>query len=281
MKLLVVTPTLGQSPWLAETVASVAAVPADCRHVLVAPAEKTAALAARFPRLQVVPEPAPSRGMYAAINAGLAAAREWDAFTYLNDDDLLLPRFAALAQKAETTVRRRAPLLLYGRVRLIDAHGRRLGVIPVSPRPALNRALYAQRIEPIFQHGTLVTRTAFEQHGGFDESFRFCGDSEYLARLCVAAVPTIRVAGTVAVFRLRQGQLTKNRAALLAERRRVDEKLGLLAPASVWQRYRARWLFRLANLPAYAERLLRHGWLSFDQVLERAGGDSDGSSPQS
>ena len=47
--------------------------------------------------------------------------------------------------------------------------------------------------------------------GGFDESFRFCGDTEYMARACVAGLPfrcaTLR---NVAAFRLRAGQLTKN-----------------------------------------------------------------------
>jgi Ca2+-binding RTX toxin-like protein len=69
MKLLVVTPTLGESPWLEETISSVAAVAGAPEHVLVAPADKVAALARRYPRVAVVAEP--GGGMYAAINAGL------------------------------------------------------------------------------------------------------------------------------------------------------------------------------------------------------------------
>jgi hypothetical protein len=40
----------------------------------------------------------------------------------------------------------------------------------------LGRALYAERLEPFYQHGTIITRAAWEQHGSFDETFRFCGD---------------------------------------------------------------------------------------------------------
>jgi hypothetical protein len=57
---------------------------------------------------------------------------------------------------------------------------------------------------------------------------------------------------------------------MIAERRRVDEKLGLLSGPSRIHRFFARWAFRLANAPAYAERIARHGFISFDQLLERA-----------
>lgn len=264
MRLLVLTPTLGASPWLAATVESVAALPLPVRHVLVAPANTVTDLRARFPHAGIVAEE--GGGMYAALNTGLAAT-PWDAFTYLNDDDLLLPGFVRVASALAAG---RAGLV-YGGVRLIDREGRRLGSIPVSSFPAHNRALYALRLEPVYQHGTLVTRDAWQQFGGFDPSFRFCGDSEFLARLCVAGVPARHVPGEVAAFRLRPGQLTKNRGAMEAERQRVDEKLGLRLPPASPGALRARLVFRLANLPVYAERVIRHGFVSFDELLVRAG----------
>lgn len=267
MKTLIITPTLGDSLWLAETVASVATLPLAHDHVLVAPAAVVATLSARFPATTVVAEP--GGGMYAAINAGLASARDWDAFTYINDDDLLLPGFSAgVAALAE---RPGQPLLAYGRVRLIDGQGSRLGAIPVSPAPGFNRDLYAQRIEPVYQHGTLVSRAAWGQHGGFDPAYRFCGDSEFLARLCGRGVPAVRVGGEVAAFRLRRGQLTKNRPAMLEERARVDEQLGLVAAKLTARHHWAKLVFRAANLPVYVGRIFRHGFVSFDELLERAG----------
>lgn len=267
MKILVVTPTLGESPWLAGTVASVAGLPLPCEHVLVAPASAVPALAACHAGAMVVVEP--GGGMYAAINAGLAAVRDWDAFTYINDDDLLLPGFAAAAEAVAGSPRQ--ALLAYGRVRLIDDAGRRLGAVPVSPWPRLNRDLYAQRLEPVYQHGTLVSRAAWEQVGGFDPAFRYCGDSEFLARLCVHGVPAVRVSGEVAAFRLRSGQLTKNRPAMMEERTRVDRKLALLAPRRTGRHHWARLVFRVANLPVYAGRVARHGFITFDDLLERRG----------
>lgn len=270
MKTIVVTPTLGASPWLAETVASVAALSLDAMHVLVAPSAAVGALEKKYPRTVVVAEPVEGRGMYAAINSGAAAVGDWDALTYLNDDDLLLPRFVDVARSASDAGGRAR--LVYGGVKLIDAAGRRLGAIPVSRFPTMNRALYAQRLEPVFQHGTMVTRAAWEQLGGFDETLRFCGDSDLLARACVNGLPTMWVAGqAVAAFRLRAGQLTKNRAAMEDERARVDLKLGLRAKQRTLRHRWARLVFRLTNLPIYAERVARHGFVTFDELLGRAG----------
>jgi hypothetical protein len=87
----------------------------------------------------------------------------------------------------------------------------------------------------------------------------------------VTGVPFVRAGGRdVAAFRLHGGQLTKNRAAMIAERARVDEKLHLLAPQLAWRHRWARVIFRAANLPIYVERVARHGWVSFDELLARA-----------
>lgn len=269
MRTLVVTPTLGESPWLTVCVDSVALLPPECRHVLVTAAARVDELQRRFPHTRVVVEPPGGRGMYAALNSGVTAADEWDAFTYLNDDDLLLPGISAAVRRLDPHAG--APMIAYGRVDLVGADGRRLGAIPVSPWPALNRELYRRRIEPVYQHGTLITRRAWLQLGGFDERLRFCGDSELLARACVQRIPFLRVPGApVAAFRLRAGQLTKNRPAMQAERARVDEQLGLLRGPSRGGGW-AKVLFRLANLPVYAGRVARHGFIAFDELLERGG----------
>lgn len=271
-RVLVVTPTLGDSRWLPETMASVAALSASAEtvHVLVTPAHAVARLKADFPRVVVVEEPA-GGGMYAAINAGVAAVRgHWDVVTYLNDDDILLPRFAVVARAATSHGGR--PALAYGGVRLIGADDQRLGAIPISHFPSQNRALYAQRLEPVYQHGIAVNRAAWERLQGFDAAFRLCGDSEFLARACVSGLHLVCASHrAVAAFRLRAGQLTKSRPAMEAERRRVDEKLALLAGPSSLARAWARGVFRVTNLPIYAERILRHGFLSFDELLRRGG----------
>ncbi len=263
LELLVVTPTLGRSPWLHETVESVAGLPLRCTHVLVAPEGLRTELARRFPQATVVAEP--GGGMYAAINAGLTANDRWQAFTYINDDDYLLPTFARLAARVRTD---RAEVV-YGGVRLIRTNGRRAGAIPISSTPSLNRRLYAQRIDPVYQHGTIVTRAVVAQIGGFDETLRFCGDSEFLARACVAKVPFVcATRREVAAFRLRAGQLTKNLPDMLAEHHRLHDKLQLPQPMT-WRHRWARLVFRATNGPIYLERIARHGFIGFGEVLAR------------
>jgi glycosyltransferase involved in cell wall biosynthesis len=262
--ILVVTPTLGDSPWLDDTVASVANQSHRCRHVLVCPAAKVDELAQRFPAVEVYAEP--GGGMYAAINAGLAAAGAWGAFTYINDDDLLLPDFSRVAAAAQTT----AEALFYGGVRLINTHGKRIGAIPISRLSGSNRLLYAQRVEPVYQHGTIATRAVYDRIGGFDASFRFCGDSEFLARCCVSKIPCRRVGwGVIAAFRLRAGQLTKNLPVMLEEHHRLYNKLKLPAARLTWRHRWARFVFYLGNAGVYVERIWRYGFIGFGEVLAR------------
>ncbi len=264
-RILVITPTLGSSPWLAETVASVAQLGLAGEHMLVAPAGAVAELAARFPRTRVMAEP--GGGMYAAINAGLRATEAWDAFTYINDDDRLLPGFARVVAALGGTAE---PRVIYGGVRLIDKNGRRLGTIPISPVPALNRLLYAQRIEPVYQHGTLVSRAVVERGGGYDESFKYCGDSEFLGRACLAGVKFVHATwGLVAAFRLRAGQLTKHLDAMKAERTRMEQKIPLRAARLGVKHLAAKMVFRAANVPVYVERIARFGFIGFGEVLAR------------
>ena len=264
LQLLVVTPTLGQSPWLEETVQSVATLAFPCAHVLVAPGDAVAGLAARFPRVRVVAEP--GGGMYAAINAGLAAVDGWRACTYINDDDLLLSRMADVMKHARVAEAR----VVYGGVRLINTHGKRIGGIPISPVPSLNRMLYAQRTEPVYQHGTVITRAVVERLGPFDASLRFCGDSEFLARACVAKIPFVcATKNVVAAFRLRAGQLTKNLPVMLAEHHIVYNKHRLPAERITAAHRWARFVFRLANVPVYAERIARYGFIGFGEQLAR------------
>ncbi|MCW5549967.1 MAG: hypothetical protein KIT44_13470 [Opitutaceae bacterium] len=260
-----ITPTLGTSPWLDATIASVASLPAISRHVLVCPAIKLAELRRRFPGALVVPET--GGGMYAAINAGLAAlADNWTAFTYINDDDLLLPEFAEVARRV---VRMRGAGMVYGRVVLISGKGNRLGGIPVSWFPTHNRALYAARIEPVYQHGTAINRAAWLKVGTFDPVLRYCGDTDYLARLCLQNVTAECVRANVAAFRLHAAQLTKQAGAMAAERQKVDENLGLLSGVHPCARFMARLVFRGTNFPLYLERIVRHGPITFGELLAR------------
>ena len=100
--LLLLTPTLGTSPYLDASVASVAGLGLSVHHLLVCPAGQTGVLGQRFPGRTVVADAGREGGLYGALNAGLAAADalglSWEWFTSLNDDVLLSPGFAELVR---------------------------------------------------------------------------------------------------------------------------------------------------------------------------------------
>src|SRR6478735_8311934 len=131
--LLVVTPTLGDSIYLDATVRSVLEQPFPITHVLAVPAQRVVDLQARYPHARVVPDAGRAGAIYGALNAALDQAPEgWDWFTYINDDDLLLPGFATAAARHFAAGARAAPVA-YGDVELIDGTGRRVGVSTVTP----------------------------------------------------------------------------------------------------------------------------------------------------
>ena len=78
MKLLVLTPTLGTSSYLGETLRSVAGLGAAVRHVLVCPPVMQDELRRRAPSAEIIADT--GAGVYAALNRGLQVGGEWDAF---------------------------------------------------------------------------------------------------------------------------------------------------------------------------------------------------------
>src|SRR5262249_39963819 len=144
-RLLVVTPTLGASPWLDETVASVTKLPLHVTHILAAPAARHAALTARFPQAEIVRDAGKPGGIYGALNAALLHANDdWDWFTYINDDDALLPGCGAMFWHHHHAASGEA--VIYGDVELVDEGGRALSRVTTERDPAWIPALLQQGI---------------------------------------------------------------------------------------------------------------------------------------
>ena len=259
--LLVITPTLGRSRWLDETMASVAGLPFACRHVLVCPAEARAGLEKSFPRTHVVTQP--GSGLYAAINAGLAAAADWDAFTWLNDDDVLC---AAGTTTAVHRLREDDQVgVVYGRVSLMDAEGAPQGWLPVAHRPADLAGLLARGIVPLAQPGTWLRASLVASLRGLDESYRLAGDLDLFSRALAAGVQFDYVPAEVARFRLHAGQLSRSEAIGDAEKARALAPWGN-TPAPLGAVVR----FRRDNLPVYLDRIRRHGFVSMRSLYRGA-----------
>ncbi len=260
MKLLVITPTLGDSPFLRASVDS--ALPlrgsAEVRHILAAPAAAVERLAALYPACEVIADAGREGGMYGAINRALFAGSDWDWFTYINDDDLLMPGVARVA--AAHCDPARSGAVAYGDVRNVREDNTSLGLQTVERSPRYFRALLLQRIAVFTQQGALVSREVAARLGGFSPALRLCGDLDFWVRAIAAGVEFRYYPEEVARFRMRSGQLSADTQLLLEEWGAVVRILEAERPPPARMRW-ARWRFRMMNASRYLERIRAAGWV--------------------
>lgn len=268
--LLVITPTLGSSMHLDETVATVSALPIRHKHVLVAPHKAIQRLGSYSQRCELLCESEGTKGMYAAINSALEESGvDWTHFTYVNDDDVLYANRvkhwnAALGSDP------RVPQIWYGSVDLIDERSRLLGRYGVSKLPGLNPYLWRSGKVPCTQHGMVISRAAYERCGGFDASLRYVGDMAYILKLQRLGCLFHYTGASMAAFRVRRGQLSANTAAMEDETRRVRREYGLPYPVSHLHKALGLALLLSMNPLVYLNHVRRNGWISRDQLLHAA-----------
>ncbi len=269
--LLVVTPTLGESPWLSRTVESVAHYAgANTRHILVAPESRADELHARFPHCIIVADRV-RRGVYPAINQGIAAAlaESWEYFTWLNDDDAFAPGFSRHLARA-LLCDPEENIWFYGGVRLRGPSDENLGHLPIARFTNDIVPLAEAGINPLNQQGMLVPRPALMQLGNIREDLRICGDVDFWLRGLRDGARFRLTGATVAEFRLRKGQISGD---VEAHRREFARAVaGVFAGRSgPLRRALARTRFRAGNAFVYLERIRRCGWRGgFDMLADPA-----------
>jgi GT2 family glycosyltransferase len=262
-----VTPTLGTSPWLAETVASVAARRLDVTHVLAAPLSAQRQLKEQFPHTHVVPDAGKTGGIYGALNAALTQTPPaWDWFTYINDDDALLPAFRDVFHRH---IRSTAPApVVYGDVALVAENGGEISRITTEPDPAWIPALLQQGISPLMQQGMLFARSTVLRLRGFDLRYRLCADLDFWLRAYAAGEQFRYYPVRVAQFRLRSGQLSGNTTLTEREQDEIVQR-HLPEPVSALRKRWARWRYRACNFPRYLARARTHGLSRSYELLQR------------
>jgi GT2 family glycosyltransferase len=265
-RILVVTPTLGESVFLDKTVDSVATQLLDILHVISAPAGKQQALQRRFPHARVVPDGGKKGGIYGALNAALKHIPDgWDWFTYINDDDLLLPGFSEAFYKHMRSAATEP--VIYGDVGLIDENGRNISLVTTERDPAWIPALLQQGISPLMQQGMLFRRNIVRRLKGFDPRYRLCADLDFWLRAYAAGAKFRYYPKRVAQFRLRSGQLSGNTDTTRHEQDEIVKR-HLPVPVAPWNSRFARWRYRACNLPRYLERTRTRGFRTSYQLLE-------------
>ena len=264
-RLLVVTPTLGNSEFLDRSIESVMSLGLDIVHVLSVPEGKRTELQARYPHAIVVNDAGKRQGLYGALNSALKSCPEpWDWFTYINDDDRLLPGFADAFDKHVSATRPEP--VMYGNVDLIDETDRVIASITSESNPAWIPALLQQGISPLSQQGNTFSREAVQKVRGFDPGYRLCGDLDFWVRVYAHGFSFKHYKMRVGQFRLRKGQLSSNTRLTLCEQAEIV-RLNFPLVVSPIKRQIAKLRYRVNNLPKYIMRLRVQGFKTSHQML--------------
>jgi hypothetical protein len=266
VQLLVITPTLGQSPHLSETVGCINRLDLSIQHIISCPRTKVVELGARFPRSHVVADRGREAGLYGAINAGLAAAQKrWDFFTYLNDDDCFGMHFAAMFKRHATAENLRT--VGFGCIWNIDKAGRKVTGMTVGPYPQQYPALLQMGISPTGQQGMVFGREVVEAIGAYSTQYKICGDLDYWCRAMAAGFRFIFYPLEAGRFRLQAGQISGDVRTLRDELQRIT-RIHFPKEIPVLQKKLAKATYRLYNAPRYFQRIARLGLKNSYQLLE-------------
>lgn len=206
-----VTPTLNQAPFLEHTLRSVRAQTyPNVEHIVVDGGSTDGTLdilrregeghgEGQGAALRWVTEP--DRGMYDAVNKGMALARG-DVLAYLNSDDAYLPWAIEAVMKVFES-RPRVDLVFGDGIKVDEETGvQRLRLFPPFDRVSL--AYY----ESIMQPAVFWRRGLFDRIGGFDEQMRFVADLDYWLRAAAAGARIAHVDEVLAVERIHAGRLS-------------------------------------------------------------------------
>jgi len=177
----VITPSYNQGRYIRETIESILRQDyPQLEHIVIdgGSTDETLAILRHYaqtdPRFRFVSEP--DRGQSHAINKGLAMARG-EIIGWVNSDDTYLP---GAVQKAVQALQLHPEwAIVTGNGYIIDEHSRIQ--YPVHYWQTDVKQLYHSC--PVIQPTAFLRKNVFQQHGGVDESLRFCMDYDLWIRL--------------------------------------------------------------------------------------------------
>lgn len=181
----IITPSYNRAAFIAQAVDSVLAQGyPDFEHIIVdaVSTDDTLEILKRYPHLQLLSEP--DRGMYDAINKGIALAKG-DVIAWLNTDDLYPPDVFHVVARAFATDLDALALSGYAEVYEDTPAGSHL----VRTDPAVNDVdFWCRIVNAPTPNGWFFRRGFFEKIGFFDPSYRLVADRQLLIRAALAGI---------------------------------------------------------------------------------------------
>jgi glycosyltransferase involved in cell wall biosynthesis len=261
MRLLVVTPTLGISPYLNQTIDSVRNLPGEVRHVIVCPMNKVAEIKAKYKFLKVIPEKKYG-GMYAAINSGIAYSKgEFDFFCYINDDDYFLPSVKNCLNQMKNK-----PNIYFGKTKIVNSFGNFLYDAPTASHGVLCEEYLNCEIVPFMQSSMIFPISVIQKIGNFDSTYKYCGDLEFISRAVKCGIKFIKVNSYISAFRVHYGQLSSNRDAMEIEIYKLRE-LHEFKKRSMIRKFLVKMHFVICNIKSYISRMIKVNKITSSQVF--------------
>lgn len=262
---LVITPTLGRSPFMHETISSCSYLPGDVEHIIVCPTEERNKILVDFPNLQVTAESnSMGGGMYGAINDGIISAKnKYDFFCYLNDDDFYLADISKIVNLIEND----QDVIYYGKTMMVDANRRLLYQAPFAHFSRLIPLFLKNHIIPFMQPSMIVPYSVMEKLVGFDSSYRYCGDLDFILRAVSIGVKFRLIDFRISAFRLHKGQLSSFSKKMSDETNQAYEKLGFKLLTFKLNYFIVKFMFSLTNIRSYIDRFKTTRKLTNKQVF--------------
>jgi len=269
-RLLIITPTLGRSATLHETVEGVRNLALSATHVLACPSSRIPDLQGRFPHCAVIADQGKASSLWGGLNAGLQKfGPDFEWFTYINDDDLLLPGFAQMFRLH--TSRSQAAPIAYGDVELIDASGEFLARMTTEKNVDWFIPHLLAGITPVTQQGMIARTGIINQVGMFDPDYTLTADLLFWVQCLQQKLAFQYYPLRVARYRIQPDQLSRDVDLAGRERDRIVGRIQPTRSQRLRRRF-ARLRYRILNISRYLERYRNVGFASSKTLLSTSAG---------
>ena len=212
-RITVVTPSFNQAQFLERTLNSVLSQGyADLEYLVLdgGSTDGSAAILERYADQLAFWRSAPDRGQAAALREGFARATG-EVLCWINSDDTL--ERGALERVGRLFAERPEVDLVYGGLRSIDAHDRRL----FTQWAALDLPTLVYESAFTSQPASFWRRAVYEKAGGVDESYRFAMDYDLLIRMLLAGARPLKIRPVLASYRIHPATKSSNLQKVSAE----------------------------------------------------------------